>query len=156
MPSRDREREALRRTLIKLLGSRSHRRNQVVDLGSGWGGLLAYLSRPGSAPELETVEWRGIERSWLPWLFSRLLLALQGMQVRIHQGNFLQKPLNSDTIYLTYLSGPAMQTLRRRFEEDQPRGGALISLAFAMPGWTPDQVLNLGGGPAAQIYLYEY
>jgi hypothetical protein len=153
--------QAERRTLAELLAEEDPDL-PIVDLGSGWGGLLRHLAR--TYPDRQ---FRGIEAAWWPWLFTTLRSATERLWVSkvirgirtvpsFARGNFLNQPLQGGKIYITYLSGPAMKALRRRFEKDQPMGGILISIAFAMPGWSPERTRRSGGFLNTDIYLYRY
>jgi hypothetical protein len=124
----------------------------IMDLGSGWGGMVRYLAR--RFPDRSVS---GIEAAWLPWLVSAAgALFSAGGHPRFIRGDFMNAPLESRRVYVCYLSGPAMRRLRRRFEEDRPMGGSLVSLAFAMPGWTPSAVLDAGGLLGTPAYRYDF
>jgi hypothetical protein len=143
--------KAERRRILEALGVyREKDYKAIVDLGSGWGGLTRDISH-----QFPLKAVMGLEGSWLPWAFSRLRFFGQSKGPRIKLGDFLRIPLASHTLYVCYLSGPAMAKLRRRFEEDQPRGGLLVSLAFAMPGWSPSLTLGDMRGLSSRVYVYE-
>lgn len=128
---------------------------QVVDLGSGWGGLAFGVARDN--PDLPVV---GVEASVVPCLFSTLRAAVDRARARPAPRFMYRRmwslPLRDRTVYLSYLSPQSMKLLRSQFERDQPRHGALISCAFAMPGWTPTLVTRARDPFNTKIYVYRY
>ncbi|MBI9106387.1 MAG: hypothetical protein JEZ04_06530 [Spirochaetales bacterium] len=124
---------------------------RITDLGSGWGGLARHLTR-----RLKDRHIFAAEKSFVPHIFSRMISNAVGMQGLRHELADLYKiTLQNNQAYITYLSGPAMKKLRASFERDQPTGGLLISIAFAMPGWTPSRVENAEGFLRTRMYIYE-
>ncbi|MDA3808727.1 MAG: hypothetical protein PF518_00215 [Spirochaetaceae bacterium] len=125
---------------------------RATDLGSGWGGLARKIRR--QCPDLEI---QAIEKSPIPYVISRLLSFITNSTSIIYRNCDIDDiPLRNYEAYITYLSGPAMKTLRTHFEKDHPRKGILISIAFAMPGWTPVYVEYIETMFHSPIYLYEY
>jgi len=127
----------------------------VTDLGSGWGGMVRHL-----AQRLSEREIIGVEKSFIPHLFSRITEFPvrqkygQGL-INHHHGDIYSRTLENREAYITYLSGPVMKRLRKSFERDRPTGGVLISIAFAMPGWTPSRVEYAEGALRSAVYIYE-
>ena len=124
----------------------------ITDLGSGWGGLAQQIAE--RFPEQQIT---AIERSLMPYLFSKLTSRLKGHKnISHYRENMFERTLKDNEAYLTYLSGPVMKALRKSFERDQPSGGLLISIAFAMQGWSPSRVEYAGGRLNTPIYVYEF
>ena len=147
MPSSRRMRGAII-AAIDRYGSGRH----IIDLGSGWGGLARRIAR--AHPDQQVM---AVEHSLVPLLFSRIASVFWLVpNLRHHRTDFDALTLTSETIHVTYISGHAMQRLRRQFERDQPRNGVLISCAFAMPGWTPARTVVVRGFMHTPIYVYEY
>lgn len=124
----------------------------VSDLGSGWGGLARHL-----ASRLSLQKIIAIEKSLIPHLFSRFTsYPFHQKLISNHHEDIFNRTLKDNEAYITYLSGPAMKKLRKNFERDQPTGGLLISIAFAMPGWTPSKTEYAAGALRSAVYVYEY
>ncbi len=130
----------------------------VIDLGSGWGGMLRYL-----ASRFPDRNFFGIEGGALPYLTCRAGQIVERLlrpsacrpNVVFVRGNFLESGLQGQRVYIAYLSGPAMRRLRHRFEEDQPDNARLISVAFAMPGWTATEKRISEGALSTPVYRYD-
>ena len=153
MPSSHRERETVCRILrnysedVRFTG-----KMRVLELGGGWGGLSRTIAGSIRGSEVESMEL-----SPVPHLYGRLLSSARGYgNIHHSRKDFLRERLEDNRIYVAYLSGPVMKKLRRRFEEDQPRKGLLISIAFAMPRWTPAGVQYAGGKRHCPVYINEY
>ncbi len=123
----------------------------ITELGAGWGGISNMLSKryPG-------LNYTAVELSIVPYLIGKAFTHYKSQSnISWNRDNFLNTPLENSTIYITYLSGPVMKKLRGRFEKDLPKNVVLISIAFAMPGWTPTTVKYAKSRTFAPIYIYE-
>ncbi len=139
------------RFLVSKIISRYKQKTNITELGAGWGGIVNMLSK-----QYPDRNYTAIELSIIPYLVGRLFTYFKGISnINWKLKNFINYPLECDTIYITYLSGPVMKKLRGRFEKDQPKGSVLISIAFAMPGWTPTTVEYVNSKTYAPIYIYE-
>lgn len=147
MPSTLKERQAV----LEALQQYDHI-HAITDLGSGWGGMTRFL-----ALRMRNKQFRAVERSPLPYFFSLALTKLGGYgNIKHIWKDFYKEPLLSNEAYITYLSGPAMKKMRRKFESDLPGDGLLISVAFAMPGWTPDKVIRVKSFLPNPVYIYRF
>lgn len=147
MPSSVKERDII----VSILSEYEEVRN-ITDLGSGWGGLVRHMSLRLRDRKIEAVE-----RSPLPWVFSRIFASFaQYRNISHKRMDFFSLELEDGRAYVCYLSGPAMKRLRKKFERDLPQNGMLISLAFAMPGWTPVRVEYADSLFPSPVYVYEY
>lgn len=147
MPSSVNEREIV----VAVLGEYNDIR-EITDLGSGWGGLVRHMALRHRDREI-----RAIESSPLPYCFSRFITSAAGFANVTHSRfDYKGIELQSGQAYVCYLSGQAMKKLREKFEKDLPRKGILISVAFAMPGWTPARVEYAGALLHSPVYVYEY
>lgn len=147
MPSSVKERDIVVSILYDYKGIR-----RITDLGSGWGGLVRHL-----ALRLRDREIRAIERSPLPYYFSQFITYMAGLKNVSHSRiDYNDIRLESGRAYVCYLSGPAMKRIREKFEKDLPEKGLLISVAFAMPRWTPTRVEYAESLFHSPVYIYEY
>jgi hypothetical protein len=155
MPSSAAARREILAALAAYIANAEQPPRQVVDLGSGWGGLAFRVAR--EQPDLPVV---GVEASVVPYLFSRLRAAIDQARgrpaPRFMYRRMWSLPLRDRTVYLSYLSSQSMKPLRAQFERDQPRHGALISCAFVMPAWTPASVTHARDAFRTKVYVYRY
>ncbi|WP_374764895.1 hypothetical protein [Yunchengibacter salinarum] len=127
----------------------------IVDLGVGWGGLLADALR--RCPEARGL---GVDISPLPLMVARLRFARQprARLMRVEAGRFLvRNPFTGQgPVVLLLFLGPAMMTrLAPDLRAALPPGSLVLCNAFALPGWTPETRLELGDGlTTRRIYRY--
>lgn len=142
---------SLRRVIVDVL--RDYKgMHTVTDLGSGWGGLTRRIAR-----SLNHHKVVAVEHSRIPLLVSRLASGMGVLgNIEHRRSDIFSLPLSEGNAYVCYLSGPSMKKLRRRFEEDLPTGGVLISAAFAVPGWTPTRVEYARDLFRSPVYVYEF
>lgn len=124
---------------------------QVVfaDLGSGLGGLPAFLSRV-----LPEGRFTGIETAPLPFLISRLRAMLDGERYEIRWGSFWKQDLSRFDVVYAYLSPVPMSDLWCKARAEMRSGSLLISNTFAVPGVEPSEVLQLEDLHRSRLYLY--
>ncbi|MFP4375107.1 MAG: hypothetical protein ACLFPO_12315 [Spirochaetaceae bacterium] len=160
MPSSGRVRAAVVRAVADLPPG-----TRVVDIGAGWGGLIARVAR--ERPDL-LVE--GFERSPVPFLVARARLAAAagfgvrggGSQrrrgvghARVCFGDFREIGPEDGACYITYLSPEGMRWVRELFERRLPRGVRLVSAVFAVRGWTPARIFPVPDMHRSRVYVYE-
>jgi len=122
----------------------------IVDLGSGWGGLCAALSR--SFPDSTVI---GYENSWVPWLFSAAMQAcLRRDNLRFARSDFFNAPLNTADLVICYLYPGGMTKLAPKFERELKPGAIVISNTFAVPEWKPETIVESGDMYRTRVYVY--
>ena len=144
MPTRRRVRERL---LDSIPADRS---GTIYDLGSGWGTLAVPLSR--RFPGCHVV---GVERSPVPWFFSRLRAAVSGAaNLEIRRGDFFNVPLGDASVVVCYLAPNAMKRLVPKLEDELSAGALVISNTFTLPEWTAEEVHTVPGVMPTPVYVY--
>ena len=122
----------------------------VFELGSGWGTLAFPLAR--RFPERPVI---AVERAPVPWLASRLRLALAGPpNLKIERGDFLARPLDGAALVVCYLHAPAMARLKTKLEAELTPGCWVLSHTFRMAGWEPVRTEGAGDLYRTPVYLY--
>lgn len=121
----------------------------VADLGSGLGGVPAFLSR--HCPEGRYV---GIETAPLPFLLSYLRARASGGRYSIHWKNFWEVDLQPFDVVYAYLSPVPMAQLWRKVQAEMRPGTLFISNTFAVPDAAPSEVLQLDDLHRSELYLY--
>lgn len=117
---------------------------RVVDIGSGFGGLVMHLAqhRPDGLIE-------GVELAPLPWLASVLRARLRGSSARFMRKDYERLAFNDYDVVFAYLSPAAMPSLWQKARAEMRQGTLLLSLEFPVAGVEPDLVLYPNdSGPA--------
>lgn len=109
---------------------------RIVDIGSGFGGLVMYLAR--RRPESEVV---GIELAPLPWLCSFLRGRLSGSVGRFVRRDYNEASLGDFDVVFAYLSPAAMPALWRKATAEMREEALLLSYEFVIPDVEPDIVI---------------
>lgn len=120
-----------------------------LDLGSGFGGLLASLSeaRPDG-------RYYGIEAAPLPFAIGWLRVRRGRGNVRTSWGDFWLHSLAGYDVVYAYLSPVAMASLWAKARSEMRPGSLLISNSFIVPGVPPDQVVSLGDAKRSALYVW--
>ena len=150
MPSSPR----LRATVVKAISDLPVG-TRVVDIGSGWGGMVRRIAR--ERPDLNV---EGFERSAVPYVVSAALLRAGRLRAgyrnaRMRREDFRTVGPEDDTCYIAYLSPDGMKWLRELFERATPRNVRLVSCVFAMRGWTAAETIELRDLKRSRVYVYQ-
>ena len=117
---------------------------RIIDVGSGFGGLVRYLARV--RPESEVV---GIELAPLPWLCSLVRGRAGGSPGRFVRGDYGRVNFGDFDVVFAYLSPAAMPALWQKAHAEMRRGSLLLSYEFAIPGVEPSMTIHpSNNGPA--------
>lgn len=123
-------------------------RGSAVEAGSGWGSLALHTARrcPG---------WRliGIENSPLPLAVSRLL-ARRRPEMRFMRGDLFAYPYEDADAVICYLYPGAMNRLAPLLRRHLAPGACVISVCFALPGWTPVRTVVCADLYRTPVYVY--
>jgi hypothetical protein len=124
---------------------------RIVELGSGWGGMAIAAAR--AHPEARVT---GLELSLFPWLFShaRHLLHPALKNLSFERNDFFSYPLHDVSAVLCYLTNPLMAKLKDKLEHELPPGAQVISSTFFIPGWEPEQTVDVKGLWSTRIFVY--
>nr|CRH06265.1 Putative S-adenosyl-L-methionine-dependent methyltransferases [Candidatus Magnetococcus massalia] len=144
MPSSTR----MRLACVDLLPSKV--KGEVIELGSGWGGLTFLLYRRYKGQQVI-----GLERSPLPWLVAWFRALLVGGP-QFKKQDFTQHPLDGVGLCVCYLNPEVMVPTAAWLEQGMPKGGWVGSIGFAIPGKEPVKVQRVDDLLKTPIYLYRY
>jgi len=120
-----------------------------IDLGSGLGGLLGFLSR-----ERPAGCYCGIESAPLPFCFSWVRARLTRQPCAVSWGRFQDIDLGDYDVVYAYLSPAAMTGLWKKASHEMRAGSLLISNSFPIPGITPTATVATGAQPGARVFLW--
>jgi hypothetical protein len=122
----------------------------AYELGSGWGGLARTIARAMPATRV-----CGFELSSIPCGWSMLVNRLRNYpNLRIYRADFFGATLSDADTVICYLYTGAMARLKEKFERELRPGTMVISNTFAVPGWTPVQVVRLNDWYRTPVYVY--
>jgi len=120
-----------------------------ADLGSGLGGLPAFLAR--QRPE---GKYAGIENAPLPFLYSWLRAWLDKGAYEIKWGSFWNLNLQPYDVVYAYLSPVPMAALWLKVQAEMRPGTLFISNTFTVPAVEPCKVVQLDDLHHSRLYLY--
>ena len=114
----------------------SGRAVQVVDIGSGLGGLVLALAvqRPGD-------RFLGVELAPLPWLISQVRATLTNSAARFTRTDYERLDFGRFDVVFAYLSPTAMPALWQKAQCEMRAGTLLLSYEFAIPDHPPDMTV---------------
>ncbi|MFA9217333.1 MAG: trans-aconitate 2-methyltransferase [Sphingomonadaceae bacterium] len=126
---------------------------QLIDIGSGLGGLVLYLAR--QRPDAYCT---GIELAPLPWLYSWLRAKLSRSGARFLRGDYERLDFANYDMVFAYLSPAAMSALWRKAAAEMRPGSMLLSYEFIIDGAVaraPDHTLYpTEGGVALYVWYF--
>lgn len=127
-------------------------RGTIYELGSGWGTLAFPLAR--KYPHCMIIAY---ENSPIPYFYSKIRLLLTGHQnLLIMRADFFRKGLDDANLVICYLYPAAMVKLKDKFEKELPKGTLVVSHTFAVPGWKPQQIIEVPDIYHSKIYFYDF
>lgn len=106
---------------------------QIIDIGSGLGGAILYLSRVR-----KDCRFVGIELAPLPWLISHVRAMLSGSRGNFIRGDYTQLDFADYDVIFAYLSPTAMTALWQKARTEMCTGTLLLSYEFIIAGVAAD------------------
>lgn len=110
---------------------------QIIDIGSGLGGAVLYLSRVR-----KDCRFIGIELAPLPWLISHVRAVLSGSRGNFIRGDYTRLDFADYDVIFAYLSPAAMTALWQKARAEMCAGTLLLSYEFVIAGVTADIVVQ--------------
>ena len=125
----------------------------LIDIGSGLGGLVLYLAR--QRPDARCT---GIELAPFPWLYSWLRAKLGRSSARFVLGDYERLDFAGYDMVFAYLSPAAMGALWRKAAAEMRPGCMLVSYEFEVVqqagSRAPDRIIHATEGGAALYVWY--
>lgn len=123
---------------------------QLIDIGSGLGGLTLYLAR--QRPDCACT---GIELAPLPWLYSYLRARLSGSGAHFIRGDYEALEFCHFDMVFAYLSPAAMEALWNKASAEMRPGSMLISYEFQIAARQADKtILTTAGRPPLYVWYF--
>lgn len=124
----------------------------IYELGSGWGGLAADVAK--NCPKASVV---GVEVSWLPYIYSRLLVHWRNL--RFQRANFFSLNLENATALVCYLNLQAMADIKAKLFSCLPKDCLVVSCTFPFPDMEPLVAKQYAGNSMSGdfwVYVYRF
>lgn len=123
-----------------VLATLPHGPVNVIDVGSGIGGLAMHLAK-----QRNDVSVCGIEAAPFPYLFSLLRNMGRRRNCVFRWGRYEPVDLGSFDVVFAYLSPVAMPALWEKAQCEMRPGAIFYSYEFEVPGRAPQQVIPVAG-----------
>ena len=137
---------ALWKEMIKLLPA--NRPVRFIDIGSGIGGLILYLSKTRTEST-----FHGVEISPLPWLISRVRQFFSNSKCTFIYGNYERIALTEYDVAFAYLSPVAMDAVFAKVKKEMRPGSLFFSYEFPVFDVKPDMLLLIGNSKLYGWYI---
>ncbi len=124
----------------------------IVDFGSGWGGL-AFLA----AKEFPNCKVVGVEVSLFPLLFARIrkLFSPKLKNLSFVREDFFEMPLDNVSVALCYLNNILMARLKDKFVKELHDKAHIISCNFFIPDWDAKEEIDIKGLWSSKVFVYK-
>ncbi len=137
-----------RRAMLKLV--KEEEAGTLYELGSGWGGLAVSLAR--RFPESRVI---GYELSPVPLAYSILVARfLQLRNLTYRRTDFQNTTFEDDAHLFCYLFPGGMESLAQKLNNTQNGPVTIISHTFRLPGFEPDETIQLEDMYGSTVYRY--
>jgi len=124
---------------------------KFLDLGCGTGSVLFPLAI--QRPDAKIV---GIESAPLVFLGAWLRLHLSGTSnVRVILDDFWKRDLGAYDVVYAFLSPVPMPPLYHKADREMRKGTLLISNSFIVPGYPPDETINVDDGRKTKLFIWK-
>ncbi|MDX1795166.1 MAG: hypothetical protein R3219_00465 [Hydrogenovibrio sp.] len=137
--------QTTRQALKKLIKRKKHLR--FLDLGSGLGGNVAFMSQ-----QVNVARADGVETAPIPYLISKLLTVLRGGH--IYMMDLWSTKLEYYDLVYAFLSPDPMEKLWKKVVEEMKPGSIFVSNSFAVPEVTPSEIWELDDRRHTKLFIY--
>lgn len=121
------------------------------DLGAGDARVIIEAKRrvPGVAA-------RGIEAVWPVWLAGRLRILFCRSQAKLLHGDARLAAIGDVTALFLYVTPALLAELAPKLRDELPAGARIVSVAFPVPGFTPQAQVPVETWRGRQmVWLYQ-
>ena len=126
------------------------RAGPIYELGAAWGSLAIPLAK--AFPDRSIIAY---ELSTIPWLVFRLRVRLSGVNnIDVIRRDFFRDDLGKAAAVVCYLYPGSMTRLSTKLQAELIPGTVVVSNTFALPGWVPNQIVQLQDMYRTKIYRF--
>ena len=136
---------AIREALRKIGAKKGEK---LYELGAGTGRTLLIADKEFG---LDTI---GFELSPIVYWFAKLnLFFSSAKKSKIYRRNAYNQNLQDANIVFCFLSTDPMERLKSKFLEELRPGTRIVSYAFSIKGWKPEEIIS--DFPPGKVFLYK-
>lgn len=121
---------------------------RFVDLGSGFGGPLQYLSK-----RFPKAAFTGVETAPLNYLVSKFKLHSKD-NCHLEYQDIWKKDLSEFDVVYAFLSPAPMQKLWEKAQREMRKGSLFVSNTFSVPGVRPEECVDLKDWRDGKLYIW--
>jgi len=122
----------------------------IVELGAAWGSLAIPLAR--AFPDRRIIAY---ELSTIPWLFLWLRVRICRLNtIEVIRRDFFRDDLGKAAVVVCYLYPASMVQLSTKLRSELSPDTVVVSNTFALPGWVPDEHVQLKDWYRTKIYRF--
>ncbi len=118
----------------------------VMDLGSGWGGILIPLAK-----FFPNHQFIGIEKNYLPFLIS-IIRSRHLSNIRFNRMDLYKSNIQSADIIIMFLIKHMMPTVSEKCRNELKKGSRIYSSRFALPTLKNEICIKLNNFEKYYIY----
>lgn len=124
-----------------------------VDIGSGLGGLVLYLSK-----KYPLASCQGVEVAPLPWLISAVRQNFAGCSAQFSWSSYERLDFSKFDVVFAYLSPAAMEALWQKASTEMRLGSRLVSFEFGIAGVAEQASFEVHHGlpQVRQLYVWTF
>lgn len=120
-----------------------------MDLGCGCGGLLSKLNKMHTHGF-----YYGIEAAPIPFLIGKIRTLFKRSNCNVQWGDFWKQNLGQFDVVYAYLSPVPMSSLWEKASREMQPGSLFISNTFAVPGITPEKIIELNDFSKSKLFIW--
>ncbi len=136
-----------RQALLILMEETNHKEIKFIDLGSGFGGNVVFISKQNNV-----INSVGVETAPIPYAISKLNSFINGGQ--IYAQNLWKTSLKDYNFIYAFLSTESMPELWQKIILEADENTIFVSNSFAVPEVTPTQIWELADSRKTHLYIY--
>lgn len=123
----------------------------IVDMGSGWGGVAIDIAR--ARPQCRVI---GLEYSIFPLLIAKFRRQLRPSLKNLGfiREDFFKYSLRDTPFIVCYQLPAMMERLKGKFLAELPDNALILCNHYAIPGWEPEKIVDIDGLIDKRVFAY--
>lgn len=119
---------------------------KFCDLGAGTGRAMIIAQKEFGYQVV------GYELSPPLFVLAKINMLFHGIKNKMHMKNFYSQDLGEVDVVFCFLTSPAMEKLRPKFEHELKKNTVVISYSFSIKGWEPEKII--ADGTPGKTFIY--